>query len=133
MASIGDMFGKIGIGGSGGGGLIQNMIVMVFGACFVALLGFGLYWFVAKKKKWNIKVEFKIPRNIRKIKTKEGDIRIYGTLNKEWGKGSYNAKRGVVYLKRKGKKAVSMKPFDIKRFLSSGNIFLSLFPVFQYL
>jgi len=121
MASLGDMFGKIGIGG-GGGGLIQNMMMILIGAVALASVIFGVWWVINKKKNWNLKIEFKIPRNIKQVKRKDGSYKVIGVLNKEWGKGYYNAKRGVCYVKRKGKKPVAMKPFDIKRFLSTGNI-----------
>jgi hypothetical protein len=122
MADLGGMFSKIGIGGGGGGSMMQNMIMIVVGSAVLMVCGFGLWWFLKKRKSWNIKIEFKIPRNVRKVRTKEGTIKVLGTLNKEWGKGYYNAKQGVVYIKRKGKKAVAMKPFDIKQYLSDTNI-----------
>ena len=125
MAALGQMFGKIGIGGGGGsagGSFFTNLMVMVVGAVALAACVGGLWWFLYKRKNWNIKVEVKVPRNIRHSILKDGSIKVYGTLNKEWAKGFYNAKRGVCYIKRKGKKPVPMKPFDIKRFLSSGNI-----------
>ena len=106
-------------GSSGGGG---NIIYIIIGFAVLLVCGFGLWWFLKKRKHWNIKVEFKIPRNIKKVRTKDGTIKIIGTLNKEWGKGFYDALKGSVFIKRKGKKAVAMKPFDIKQYLSTGNI-----------
>lgn len=119
MSSIGDLFGGLGVGG--GGGMLGDSITILFGVVILAVLGGGLWWFIKVRKQYNIKVEFKIPRNIRRVRTPEG-LKIVGTLNKEWGKGFYNAKKGVVMIKRKGKKPVSMKPFDIKKYLSSGNV-----------
>jgi len=117
---LGDITSKMPfIGSSGGGG---NIIYIIIGFTILLICGFGLWWFLKKRKHWNIKVEFKIPRNIKKVRTKEGTIKIIGTLNKEWGKGFYDAKKGSVFVKRKGKKAVAMKPFDIKQYLSTGNI-----------
>jgi len=107
--------------GMGPGGA-TNIIYVVVGFGILIVCGFGLWWFLKKRKTWNIKVEFKIPRNIKKVKTKEGIIKIIGTLNKEWGKGFYDANKGCVFVKRKGKKAVAMKPFDVKQYLSTGNI-----------
>jgi len=107
------------IGGEGGG---SNIIYLLIGFAVLLICGFALWWFLKKRKTWNIKVEFKIPRNIKKVRTKEGTIKIIGTLNKEWGKGFYDAKKGSVFIKRKGKKAVAMKPFDVKQYLSTGNI-----------
>jgi hypothetical protein len=123
MADLGGMFSKIGLGGGGGSGnLLGNMMTILLGAVALACVVGGVWYLLYKKKSWNIKVEVKIPRNIRNIKLREGGYKGYGTLNKEWAKGFYDAKRGVCYIKRKGKKAVPMKPFDIKRFLSTGNI-----------
>lgn len=122
MASLGDMFGKIGIGGSGGGSFLMTAVYIVIGSIVLISCGFGLWWFLSRKKRWNLKVEIKIPRNIKQIRQRDGTLKVVGNLNKEWGKGFYNAKQGVVYIKRKGKKAVPMKPFDVKQFLSTGNI-----------
>ena len=106
----------------GGGDGISNIIYIIIGFAVLLICGFGLWWFLKKRKTWNIKVEFKIPRNIKKVKTREGTIKIIGTLNKEWGKGFYDATKGCVFVKRKGKKAIAMKPFDVKQYLSTGNI-----------
>jgi len=105
-----------------GGGGMGNIVYIIIGFAVLLICGFGLWWFLKKRKHWNIKVEFKIPRNIKKVRTKEGTIKIIGTLNKEWGKGFYDAMKGSVFIKRKGKKAVAMKPFDVKQYLSTGNI-----------
>ena len=116
------MFGKIGIGGGGSGNFVSNIMTVLVGTVVLAVCGFALWFFVVKRKKWNIKVEFKIPRNIRKIKLKNGSIKVIGTINKEWGKGYYDAKNGVVLVKRRKKKPVPMKPFDVKTYLSADNI-----------
>ena len=120
--AIGDLFEKIGIGGGGSGNFINNIMTVLVGTVVLAICGGCLWFFVIKRKKWNIKVEFKIPRNIRKIKLKDGSIKVIGTINKEWGKGYYDAKNGVVLVKRRKKKPVPMKPFDIKTYLSADNI-----------
>jgi len=104
------------------GGGFSDIVYPIVGVTILAGCGFGLWWFLKKRKTWNIKVEFKIPRNIKKVRNKLGIIKIIGTLNKEWGKGFYDAKKGCVFVKRKGKKPVAMKPFDIKQYLSTGNI-----------
>ena len=121
FGSLGNMFGKIGIGG-GSGNFGSNIIYILTGTIILIACGFGLWWFFKRRKAYNIKVEVKIPRNIKEIKYKYGTVRVIGTLNKEWAKGFYNAKKGVVYIKRKGKKPVPMKPFDVKQYLSTGNI-----------
>lgn len=120
MASIDQLFSKI--PGFGGGGFASNALMILIGSVVLITLAFGLWWLIKRKKGWNIKVEVKIPRNIKRVRTKEGYLKVVGTLNKEWAKGFYDAKRGVVFIKRKGKKPVPMKPFDIKRYLSTGNI-----------
>ncbi len=120
--AIGDLFEKIGIGGGGSGDFVSNIMTVLVGTVVLAVCGGCLWFFVIKRKKWNIKVEFKIPRNIRKIKLKDGSIKVIGTINKEWGKGYYDAKNGVVLVKRRKKKPVPMKPFDIKTYLSADNI-----------
>ena len=116
---IGDITSKM--PGMGPGGM-SNIIYIIIGFAILLVCAFGLWWFLKIRKTWNIKVEFKIPRNIKKVRTKEGTIKIIGTLNKEWGKGFYDAMKGSVFIKRKGKKAVAMKPFDVKQYLSTGNI-----------
>lgn len=122
MAAIDELFGSIGFGGSGSGGFMSNIVIILIGTMVLAICGGGIWWLVYKRKNYNIKVEFKIPRNIKVFHKRDGSYKISGTLNKEWGKGFYNGKKGVVFVKRKGKKPIPMKPFDIKRFLSSGNI-----------
>ena len=119
---FGEIADKMPFVGSGSGGIASNAMYSIIGIVVLALCGFGLWWFLKKRKTWNIKVEFKIPRNIKKVKTKDGQIKIIGTLNKEWGKGFYDAVKGCVFIKRKGKKPVAMKPFDVKQYLSTDNI-----------
>lgn len=120
--AVGDLFGSIGFGGVGGGSMIWNMLYVGIGGLVLAVCGFGLWFFIKKKKHWNIKVEFRIPRNIRKVRMRDGTIKVIGTLNKEWGKGFYDANKGCVFVQRKKKKAVPMKPFDVKQYLSDSNI-----------
>ena len=116
MASAGDLFG--GIGNFGGGSFLQDIMAILIGT-FGLIIVAGLVWyFINKKKNWNLGIEFKLPRNVQQ----KEDGTVAGTLNKEWGKGYYNVKQGVVYIKRKGKKPVPMKPFDIKRYLSGNGI-----------
>ncbi len=116
-----DILGKVGMGG-GGNSFMMSAVYIIVGLLVLGVCGFGLWWFIKRRKKWNIKVEFKIPRNIKKVRSREGEIKVIGTLNKEWGKGLYDSSRGVVWVKRDGKKEVVMKPFDVKQYLSTGNI-----------
>lgn len=119
MADLGSMFSSF-TGGSSG--MIQSAVIMLVGALVLVMCVGGLLWFFKKRKQYNLRLEIKIPRNIKRVMDNEGNEEVYGTLNKEWGKGFYDAKKGVVFIKRKGKKPVAMKPFDVKRFLSTGNI-----------
>jgi len=119
---FGEIADKMPFVGGSGGGIASDAMYSIIGITILLLCGFALWWFLKKRKTWNIKVEFKIPRNIKKVKTKAGLIKIIGTLNKEWGKGFYDAVKGSVFIKRKGKKPVAMKPFDVKQYLSTGNI-----------
>lgn len=119
MADLGSMFSSF-TGGSSG--MIQSAVIMLVGALVLVTCVGGLLWFFKKRKQYNLRLEIKIPRNIKRVMDNEGNEEVYGTLNKEWGKGFYDAKKGVVFIKRKGKKPVAMKPFDVKRFLSTGNI-----------
>lgn len=121
MSSIDDLLSGIG-GGSSNGGFFDSIIMIIIAVIILCCCGGGLYFFVTKRKNWNLKVEFKIPRNIRRVRLRDGSLKVIGTLNKEWGRGFYNSKNGVVMIKRKGKKPVPMKPFDIKKYLSSSNI-----------
>lgn len=107
--ALGDLFG--GLGGNLLGGGIMKLIVMM-GVLMLILGGIFLIFFMMykNKKKWFLKVEFKIPRSDGRI------------INAEWGKGTYDAKRGVVFVKRHKKKPVAMKPFDVKRFLQGSDL-----------
>lgn len=100
MATIGQSIGT-------GADWLMWIIVGLF-VLFVVFGGIG--WFYWNKKRWNIKVEFKIPRS---------DGR---TVNAEWGKGFYNARKGIVYLKRKGiMRKIAMRPFKISKYLQGTN------------
>jgi hypothetical protein len=110
MAALGELFGSVGFSGFGGGGIISLILsVIVAGIALGGVIGF-FFWIYHSKRKWFIKVEFKIPRSDGKLVTAE------------WGKGSYDTARGVVFVKRAKKKPVPMKPFDIKRYLQGTNI-----------
>lgn len=128
MAGISELVGATGLS-FGEGGLIPVIASIIVGAVGLAFAVFFLYWIIWRRKNWNLKVEFKIPRDIDSYVDAEGATIVKGTLMKEWGKGYYNAKNGVVYVKRKGKKSVSMKPFDVKRFLSGGSNILTVVQV----
>lgn len=121
MAAFGEMIGSLG-GFGGGSGLLTTGLIMIIGASVLTICGFGLWFFLKKKRNYNIKIEVRVPRNIKRIITQDGYEEIVGTINKEWAKGFYDANKGVVFIKRNKKKPVPMKPFDIKQYLSTGNI-----------
>ena len=84
--------------------LIALIVIIVIAGIF------GLIWyFIYQKKKWNLKVEFKLPRSDGKI------------IGAEWGKGAFMAKSGKVLLKRKGLRKHYMKPFDIRKYLQGSS------------
>ena len=72
---------------------------------------FMLFYF---KKRWNLEVEFKLTRSDGRI------------TNAEWGKGYYNSKKGVVFVRRptmgKFSKGIPIKIFDIRKYLQGDRI-----------
>jgi len=129
MASFGDLLGRVGIGEGAGGGLVSIGMALIIGAVGILVAVGFVYWIIKRKKNWNIKVEFRLPRDVREVEEKDGSTRVKGTITKEWGKGYYDAKRGVVFIKRPKKKAVPMKPFNIKDTLSGGSNILTVIQV----
>lgn len=121
-AAGGELLSRMIPGGAGGGGFIDMAMWILLGTLILGGCGLFIWWSFNKKVNWNIKVEFRFPRNIQKRIDENGKERIYGTIRKEWGKGFYNPKQGIVYVKRKKKKPVVMKPFNVKEFLSDNNI-----------
>lgn len=108
MADAGSLTGFV---GNFVGGFNIMLIAKILGIVVLTLgiIG-GIFYFVWNKKKWNLRVEFKLPRS---------DGRFYDA---EWGQGSFNTRQGVVWLKRKGHKKVPMKPFDITKYVQGGDI-----------
>lgn len=109
MASIGETLSQV-TGGSKD--TLMTMIwilVIIFVVVMVLVIIFLWWWF---KKRYNLKVEIKLTRE-------DGQI-----THGEWGKGNYNAKRGVVFIKRPGprSKAVPMPIFDVRRYLQGTNL-----------
>jgi len=122
MATDGGFLANILPNISGSGGLIDIALAIILGVLVLGVCAGGLYWWIKKRKSWNLKVEFRLPRNIRSEINEDGIEIITGTIKKEWGKGYYNAKGGVVYVKRNKNQAVPMKPFNVKEILSDNNI-----------
>lgn len=83
---------------------------MAVGVAIMGGIALLFFLIIRNKKKWFLKVEFKIPRSDGKI------------IQAEWGKGTYDARKGVVLVKRRKKKPVAMKPFDVKRYLQGADM-----------
>lgn len=107
MADINSVIGPI---FSAGSGMLKWMIIAAIIIFVLAVIGGGLGFYFWNKKRWNLRIEFKIPRS-------DGQI-ILG----EWGKGLWNAKRGVVYLKRTKMSKVPMKVVNITRYLQGSDL-----------
>lgn len=90
------------------------VIVYVVLGIIILLMLVGVFLIFYFKKRWNLDVEFKLTRNDGRI------------TNAEWGKGYYNSKRGVAFVRRptmgKFSKGVPMKIFDIRRYLQGTSI-----------
>lgn len=94
-------------------GTMSILIYVVLGFVILVMLTV-IFLIIYFKKRWNLDVEFKLTRNDGRI------------TNAEWGKGHYNAKRGVVYVRRptmgKFAKGIPIKIFDIRRYLQGSSI-----------
>jgi hypothetical protein len=90
------------------GGGIMVAVTVVVGVIIILLLVLG-GWLLFIKKRWNLKVEFKMVRS-------DGRVTI-----PEWGKGRYDANNGVIYLKRKRKKAEAVKAKRLDKYLQGSN------------
>lgn len=121
MSSFGDLLGSIGIGGGGGGSNLLTLVWLFAIVIFSFMAIGGIIYFFYNKKSWNLKVEFKLPRSVKYLREGEDlDVNdVQGFVGAEWGKGCYNARKGVVWLKRKGLKKIKMKPFNITRYLQN--------------
>ena len=102
MANINELFGSL------GWGVLTWVLITAGGLVVIALLG-SIGWWAYRKKKWNLRVEIKMPRSDGKI-----------TLS-ESARGHYDADAGIVDIKRKRMRAVGMKPFDVREYLQGGN------------
>ena len=91
-----------------------NMILYVLIGFAVLLMLGGVIAFFFLRKKSNLAVEFKLTRNDGRI------------TNAEWGTGYYDAKKGVVFVRRptmgKFAKGIAIKIFDIRRYLQGDKI-----------
>lgn len=91
----------------------QVVLYFILGFIILLMLGgiFAIFYF---KKRWNLNVEFKLTRSDGRI------------TNAEWGKGYYDSKKGVVFVRRptmgKFSKGVAIKIFDIRRYIQGTDI-----------
>lgn len=86
--------------GIAGTWIIWGIIILVA----LAITGGSVYW-AKKRKKWNLRVEIKMPRSDGKL------------INSEKAKGFFDTKNGFVSLKRKGLNPIDMKPFNVSKYL----------------
>jgi len=94
-------------------GSVVGLYLLMFVIGAIALVFFGGFaFFIWNKKRWNLKVEIKLPRS-------DGNI-----INGEWGKGYFDSKQGVVYIRRPGfmQKKIPLKIFDPKRYLQGADL-----------
>lgn len=86
--------------------VVLGIVILIMIATIAAIFYF--------KKRWNLDVEFKLTRNDGRI------------TNAEWGKGYYDSKKGVVFVRRptmgKFSKGVAIKIFDIRRYIQGSTI-----------
>jgi hypothetical protein len=113
MADFGSIMSTV----TSGGATTFKWIAIIIGVVLVVSIILSLIiWWRFSKSKYNLRVEVKIPRS-------DGQI-----ILAEWAKGGFNAKRGVVYIKRDKMAAVAMKVIDIRRYLQ-GNDLLTVIQV----
>ena len=95
----------------GGTGSVLFWLIAIVGIVLLILLfAGGLFWWWWAKKRYNLKVEIKMTRSDGKVNLGE------------WGKGLFNAKKGVLFIKRKGLKAVPIKIIDVRRYLQGNDL-----------
>lgn len=95
-----------------GSGAMSVLWYILLGLVVIIMLVIiGVIWYF--KKRWNLSVEFKLVRNDGRV------------INAEWGKGYYDAKKGVVYVRRptmgKFSKGVAIKIFDIRKYIQGSD------------
>jgi hypothetical protein len=94
-------------------GGLSIVLYVILGAIILIMLAvvFLIFYF---RKRWNLDVEFKLTRSDGRL------------TNAEWGKGHYNSKKGVVYVRRptmgKFSKGIPIKIFDIRKYLQGSSI-----------
>lgn len=100
------------IPGMASGG-VSIFIYVILGVIILAMIA-GIGAIIYFRKHWNLDVEFKLTRSDGRI------------TNAEWGKGYYNAKKGVVFVKRpnmgKFSSGVPIRIFDIRKYLQGSTV-----------
>lgn len=83
-------------------------LIVAGGLIVISIFG-SVAWWALRRRKWNLRVEVKLPRS-------DGQI-----INSEKAKGHYDADAGIVDIKRKRMKTIGIKPFDVKKYLQGSN------------
>lgn len=98
------------------GGL--SIILYVILGFIILLMLAGIIAFFYFRKRWNLDVEFKLTRSDGRM------------TNAEWGKGHYDSKKGVVFVRRptmgRFSRGVPVKIFDIRRYIQGTSIITML-------
>lgn len=89
-------------------GGIALLFFVIIGVIIILLIAFGA-WLLFMKKRWNLKVEFKMTRS-------DGRVTV-----PEWGKGRYDPNNGTIWLKRKRKRAEAVKAKRLDKYLQGNN------------
>jgi len=105
MADVGSLTSRA--GGYLGTAAVWIVWLVIISAAVGLAVG-ALFW-NKRRKKWNLRVEIKLPRS-------DGNL-----VNSEKAKGYFDTKNGFVSLKRKGLSAIDMKPFNVSKYLQGGN------------
>lgn len=95
-------------------GSVSSMAIniLIWGGIIVLMLTVigVLIYFRFFRKKYNLDIEFKLTRSDGRM------------TNAEWGKGFFDTKKGVVFLKRPKMKEVPMKIMDIRKYLQGNRV-----------
>ena len=86
--------------------VVLGIIILIMLSVIIMLVVF--------RKRWNLDVEFKLIRSDGKL------------TNAEWGKGYYDSKKGVVFVRRptmgKFSKGIPIRIFDVRKYLQGSTI-----------
>ncbi len=109
MASIGETITQV-TGGSKDTLMTMVWILVIIFVVVMVLVAIFIWWYF--KKRYNLKVEIKL--------TREDGQMTHG----EWGKGNYDTKKGVVFIKRPGVRGrpIPMPIFDVRRYLQGKDL-----------